>query len=124
MRVFLKFTTFTRGTTVWHSRIFLDSAKLICPSPKLYHISHIILSIIRVLTSCSLILHCAVLNHFSCVQLFVTLGFVACQAPLPWDSLGKNTRVDCHALLQGIFPTFILCFTYSFTLETTIYGCF
>ena len=23
----------------------------------------------------------------------------------PWDSLGKNTRVDCHALLQGIFPT-------------------
>ena len=24
---------------------------------------------------------------------------------LPWDSLGKNTRVGCHALLQGIFPT-------------------
>ena len=23
----------------------------------------------------------------------------------PWDSLGKNTRVGCHALLQGIFPT-------------------
>ena len=23
----------------------------------------------------------------------------------PWDFLGKNTRVDCHALLQGIFPT-------------------
>ena len=22
----------------------------------------------------------------------------------PWDSPGKNTRVDCHALLQGIFP--------------------
>ena len=22
----------------------------------------------------------------------------------PWDSLGKNTRVGCHALLQGIFP--------------------
>ena len=21
------------------------------------------------------------------------------------DSLGKNTRVGCHALLQGIFPT-------------------
>ena len=27
------------------------------------------------------------------------------QVPLPWDSLGKNTRVGCHALLQGIFPT-------------------
>ena len=23
----------------------------------------------------------------------------------PWDSPGKNTRVSCHALLQGIFPT-------------------
>ena len=23
----------------------------------------------------------------------------------PWDSLGKNTAVGCHALLQGIFPT-------------------
>ena len=23
----------------------------------------------------------------------------------PWDSLGKNTGVDCHALLQGIFLT-------------------
>ena len=23
----------------------------------------------------------------------------------PWDSPGKNTGVDCHALLQGIFPT-------------------
>ena len=22
-----------------------------------------------------------------------------------WDSLGKNTRVGCHALLHGIFPT-------------------
>ena len=24
--------------------------------------------------------------------------------PCPWDSLGKNTGVGCHALLQGIFP--------------------
>ena len=23
----------------------------------------------------------------------------------PWDSLGKNTGVGCHVLLQGIFPT-------------------
>ena len=23
----------------------------------------------------------------------------------PWNSLGKNTGVGCHALLQGIFPT-------------------
>ena len=25
--------------------------------------------------------------------------------PRPWDSPGKNTRVGCHALLQGIFLT-------------------
>ena len=30
---------------------------------------------------------------------------VACQAPLSWDSPGKNTGVGCHFLLQGIFPT-------------------
>ena len=23
----------------------------------------------------------------------------------PWDSLGKNTGMSCHFLLQGIFPT-------------------
>ena len=23
----------------------------------------------------------------------------------PWGSLGKNTGVGCHLLLQGIFPT-------------------
>ena len=23
----------------------------------------------------------------------------------PWDSLGKNIRMGCHAFLQGIFPT-------------------
>ena len=28
----------------------------------------------------------------------------ACQAPLSWNSPGKNTGVGCHALLQEIFP--------------------
>ena len=45
-----------------------------------------------------------VLNHFSCVRLFVTLWTVAHQAPLFMDSPGKNIEVVCHALLQGIFP--------------------
>ena len=36
----------------------------------------------------------------------VTLWTVARQAPLSClDFPGKNTRVRCHALLQGIFPT-------------------
>ena len=39
----------------------------------------------------------------SCLTL-ATPWTVACQAPLSWDSPGKNTGVDCHALLQGIFP--------------------
>jgi len=26
----------------------------------------------------------------------------------PWDSLGKNTGVGCHALLQGLFLTWEL----------------
>ena len=39
------------------------------------------------------------------VRLCVTLWTVALQASLFMDSPGKNTGVGCHALLQGIFPT-------------------
>ena len=46
-----------------------------------------------------------VLSCFSCVQLSATLWTVACRLLCPWDSLGKNTGVGCHALFQGIFPT-------------------
>ena len=42
------------------------------------------------------------LNHFSPVQLFVTLWTVTCQAPLSMDSPGKNAGVGCHIFLQGI----------------------
>ena len=45
------------------------------------------------------------LSFFSSVQLLVTLWTVALQAPLPWDSPGKNTGVGCHFFLQGIFPS-------------------
>ena len=41
-------------------------------------------------------------------QLCLTLCnpmIAACQALCPWNSLGKNTRVACHFLLQGIFLT-------------------
>ena len=40
-----------------------------------------------------------------CVQLFVTPWTVACQAPLSKNLPGKNTEMDCHFLLQRIFPT-------------------
>ena len=42
--------------------------------------------------------------RFSRVQLIATLGTVAHQAPLSMG-FSKNTGVDCHALLQGIFPS-------------------
>ena len=44
-------------------------------------------------------------SRFSRVQLFVTLWAVAHEAPLFWDSAGKNIEVGCHALLQEIFLT-------------------
>ena len=74
--------------------------------------------------------HCVcMLSHFSsvqsltCVWLFATPWIAARQSlqlcptlcdPVgysppgffcPWGSLGTNTGVGCHALLQGIFPT-------------------
>ena len=32
-------------------------------------------------------------------------GVLTTRLLCPWDSPGKNTGVDCHFLLQGIFPT-------------------
>ena len=77
------------------------------------------------------------LHYFSCVRLFATLyGLLHARLLCQWDSLGKNTRVGCSALLQGIFQTriepasftspalaggFVLfCFTTSTTWETLL----
>ena len=46
-----------------------------------------------------------VLSCFSRVQLFVTLGTVACQAPLSIGILRQEYWSGLHALLQGIFLT-------------------
>ena len=43
------------------------------------------------------------LRHFSHVRLCATLWTAAQQAPLPWDSLGKNTGVGCHFLLHTLY---------------------
>ena len=48
--------------------------------------------------------HC-VLSRFSHVWLFATPGLQPTRLFCPWGSSGKNTRVGCHVLLQGIFPT-------------------
>ena len=44
------------------------------------------------------------LSHFSCVQLFVILWTVACQAPLSMGYSGQEYWSGCHFLLQGIWP--------------------
>ena len=37
-------------------------------------------------------------------RFFATSWTVACQAPLSWNSPGKNTGVGSHSFLQGILP--------------------
>ena len=54
---------------------------------------------------CVYILLQLLLSRFRRVQLCVTLWTVAHQAPLSWDSPGKDTGVGGHALLQEIFQT-------------------
>ena len=44
------------------------------------------------------------LTHVSHVWLLGTSWTMAHQAPLSWDSPGKNTGMGCHSLLQGILP--------------------
>ena len=47
-------------------------------------------------------MHACVLSH---VQFLATPWTVASRLLHPWDFPGKNTGVDYHFLLQGIFPT-------------------
>ena len=68
----------------------------------------LILHYIDVLTFNHLILlslRACVLCRFSQVQLFATLWTVPIRLLCLWGSPGKNSGVDCHVLLQGIFPT-------------------
>ena len=44
-------------------------------------------------------------SHLSCVWLFVTCWLLPARLLCLWNSPGKNTRLGCHALLQGIFLT-------------------
>ena len=61
--------------------------------------------------------------RFCSVQLFETPWTVDLQTLLPWDSLGKNTEVACHALLQAIFLTqgLNLCLLVAPTLHQILY---
>ena len=44
----------------------------------------------------------AVLSHFSQVWLFAILWTIAPRFLCPWNSPGRDTGMDCHALLQEI----------------------
>ena len=46
-----------------------------------------------------------VFSLFSHARLFAPYALQLARLLCPWDSPGKNTRVGCHALLQGILPT-------------------
>ena len=48
---------------------------------------------------------CVHASCFSSVRFFVIPWTIACQAPLSMGFSRQNTRVGCHALLQGIFLT-------------------
>ena len=51
-------------------------------------------------------LHKAKVKLLSCSRLFATPWTIAFYRLLrPWDFPSKSTRVGCHFLLQGIFPT-------------------
>ena len=48
------------------------------------------------------------LSRLSCVQPFGRYRLKSSRLVCPWDSPERNAGVDCHALLQGIFPTQVL----------------
>ena len=60
---------------------------------------YIYLPLILVQTSSEIESHSVVSDSLSSHELWPT------RLLCPWNSPGKNTRVSCHSLLQGIFPT-------------------
>ena len=55
---------------------------------------------------CACVCVCVCARMRLVTQLYLTpYDTMDCRLLCPWDSPGKNTRVGCHALLQGIFPT-------------------
>ena len=59
----------------------------------------------RGLKSCTVGVSPCAVQLLGCVWLFVTPWTVAHQAPLPWNSPGKNTGGGSHCLHKGIFLT-------------------
>ena len=55
-----------------------------------------------------LLLHAYVLRHSVRSSSLWPYGPWPTRLLCPWDSPGKNTGIDCHFLLQGIFPTWRL----------------
>ena len=50
--------------------------------------------------------HIRMLSHTACESCSVVSDTLQpCGLLCPWDSPGKNTGVDSHSLLQGIFPS-------------------
>ena len=63
------------------------------------------ISLSMVLSRCSLsciVRCCAVLSHLGVSDSLRPHGLQPTRPLCPWDFLGKNTGVGCHALLQGI----------------------
>ena len=115
-------------------QLFHDVKDHVCKTPPdlFYHfVLHIMiyLCMFKDLGSIWNTLIICVISHFSRVWLFATLWTITCQAHLSWDSPGKTTGADCHALFQGSLPTqeSNLCLMSSalaggfFTTSTTIY---
>ena len=114
---------------MWHRFMFLDLdySSTICCKIYLFPIILANLSINHIMRVYSWTLFCSI-DLYVCLNITTTLSrlqqvyawrvliafvlsdsamlwTVALQDPLSRDSPGKNTRVDCHPRLQGIFLT-------------------
>ena len=83
------------STTVWKHHFFGAQLSLRSNSQHLYMTT----GKIKALTIQIFVSKVKMLVAQSCLTLYNPLD---CS---PWDSPGKNARVSCHSLLQGIFPT-------------------
>ena len=87
----------TRVAIIFHKYIFLYYLHHFIIFPNISISAHILLRV------CVCV--CVCVQSHSHVQLFAVLWTIARQASLPMGYFRQDTRMGCHFLLQGIFPT-------------------
>ena len=86
-------------------QIIMCSQNTAKDSPFLFYLGSITNQLCKRMSHCYSGGHARMLSHSVVSDSLRPRGLQPARLLCPWDIPGKNAGVDCHSLLQGIFPT-------------------